>query len=106
MTIVNSWESLIVDTKISMLVALGVLDLPLCLRGCEIKMSKLNKQDISETGYYKLNVLLVSNFKIIAAVIYKTRIIWKRRSRSKHFTDAAIECCSSNLCLAAITKII
>ena len=48
MTPVNSWESLVVATKISILVALGVLDSPLC----EIKMSKLNKQHISEIGYY------------------------------------------------------
>ena len=38
----NGWESLTVDTKISILVALGVLDATLC----EIKMSKLNKQYI------------------------------------------------------------
>ena len=48
MLIVNGWESLVVDTKISILVALGVLDSPLS----EMKMSKLNKQHISETGYY------------------------------------------------------
>ena len=48
MTTVNGWESLIVDTKVSILVALGVLDTPLF----EIKMSKLNKQDISETEYH------------------------------------------------------
>ena len=48
MTTINGWESLVVDTKISILVVLGVLDSPLC----EIKMSKLNKQHISETGYY------------------------------------------------------
>ena len=48
MTTVKGWESLFVDTKISILVALGVLDSPLC----EIKMRKLNKQHISETGYY------------------------------------------------------
>ena len=34
MTTVNAWESLAVYTKISILVALGVLDLP------QIKMSK------------------------------------------------------------------
>ena len=39
MTTVSGWESLVVDTKISILVALGILDSPLC----EIKMSKLNK---------------------------------------------------------------
>ena len=48
MTTVSGWESLVVDTKISILVALGILDSPMC----EIKMSKLNKQHISETGYY------------------------------------------------------
>ena len=48
MTPVNGWESLVVGTKISILVALGVLDPPLC----EIKMSKFIKQHISETGYY------------------------------------------------------
>ena len=45
MTTVNSWESLVVDTKSSILVALGVLDSP----RCEIKMDKLSKQQISET---------------------------------------------------------
>ena len=30
MATVNGWEALVVDTKISILVALGVLDLPLC----------------------------------------------------------------------------
>ena len=48
MLTVNGWESLVADTKMSILVALGVLDSPLC----EMKMSKLNKQHISETGYY------------------------------------------------------
>ena len=46
-TTVNGWESIIVNTKISILVALGVLELPLC----EINMRKLNKQHISETRY-------------------------------------------------------
>ena len=48
MTTVNGWESLVVDKNVSILVALGVLDSPLC----EIKMSKLNKQHVSETRYY------------------------------------------------------
>ena len=48
MTTYIGWESLVLDIKIFILVALGVLDFPLC----EIKMSKLNKQHISETGYY------------------------------------------------------
>ena len=48
MTTVNDWESLFIDTKISILVDLGVLGSPLC----EINMNKLNKQHISETGYY------------------------------------------------------
>ena len=47
-TTVDGWQSLNIDTEISILVALGILDLTLC----EIKMSKLNKQDIGETGYY------------------------------------------------------
>ena len=47
-TTVNGWESLIVDTNISILVTLGVADSPLC----EIKISKLSKQHISETRYY------------------------------------------------------
>ena len=54
MTTVNGWESLIVDTKISILVALGVLDSPLCV----IEMSKLKKQHNSETRYYLINILL------------------------------------------------
>ena len=45
-TMVNSCKSLIIDTKISILVALDVLDLLLC----EIKTTKLNKQHISETA--------------------------------------------------------
>ena len=45
---VNGWESLFVDSKISILVTLGVPDSPLY----EIKMSKLNKQHISQTEYY------------------------------------------------------
>ena len=52
MATVNDWESLVVDTKISTLVALGGLDSPLG----EMKMSKLNKQHISKTGL--LNILL------------------------------------------------
>ena len=44
MATVDSWVSLVVDTKISILVTLGVLDLPLC----ESKMSKSNKQHISQ----------------------------------------------------------
>ena len=47
MATVNGWEPLVVNTKISILVALGVLDSP----QCEIKMKKLNKQRISEIGY-------------------------------------------------------
>ena len=48
MTTVNGWEALVVDTKISILVALDILDSPLC----EMKISKSNKLYISETGYY------------------------------------------------------
>ena len=76
-TTFNGWESLIVETKISILVALGVLDEPLC----EIKISKLNKQQTSETGYY-----LSLNEKTLY--------------RISHLR------CSSNLCLTAIIKII
>ena len=47
-TTVNDWESLNVDTKIPILFALGVLDSP----PCEMKVKKLNKQHIRETGYY------------------------------------------------------
>ena len=50
MTTVNRWDSLVVHAKISILVTLRVLDLLLC----EIKMSKLNKQHIGETGYYSI----------------------------------------------------
>ena len=39
MTTINSWELLVVDTKISILVALGVLDWHLC----KIKRNKLSK---------------------------------------------------------------
>ena len=48
MATVKDSEPLFIDTKISISVALGVLDSPLC----EIKMSKLIKQYTSETGYY------------------------------------------------------
>ena len=48
MTKINCWELLIVDTIVSILVALGVLDSPVC----DTKMRKLNKKHISETGYY------------------------------------------------------
>ena len=47
MITVKGWEGLVFGTQISILVALGVLDSPLR----EIKMRKLNKQHISETGY-------------------------------------------------------
>ena len=47
MTNVNGLQLLIINTKISILIDLGVLDLPLC----KIKLSKFNKQRISETGY-------------------------------------------------------
>ena len=77
MTTVNDWDSLVFDTKMTILVALGVLDSPLC----EIKMSTLNKQHINETGY----------------------LASERRS---HFTEAASERYYSNLCLVAIIAII
>ena len=48
MATVKDWESFVADTKTSILVALDVPDLSLC----EIKMRKLNKQRISETGFY------------------------------------------------------
>ena len=47
MTTGNDWEPLVVDTKISILVAFGVLNSPLP----ETKISKFNKQHISETEY-------------------------------------------------------
>ena len=47
-TTVNDWKSVIVGTKMPILVAFGCLDSPLC----EIKMSELNKQHISQTRYY------------------------------------------------------
>ena len=53
MTIVNGWESVVVDTKISILVVLGVPDLPLY----EIKMSKL-KQAAYQLNTILLNILL------------------------------------------------
>ena len=68
---VYRWESLVVDTKISILVNLRVLDLPLC----EIKVSRLKKQHISETEYYQIlcwNLFkddTVVIFQIIAAVV-------------------------------------
>ena len=48
MTTVNAWKSLVFETKIYILIALGVLDFPLC----EIKTTKLNVQHTSETEYY------------------------------------------------------
>ena len=47
MTTVNGWDSVIVNIKISILAALAALDQPLG----EIKVRKLLKQRISETGY-------------------------------------------------------
>ena len=54
MATVYGWESLIVGKKNLHLSCLDVLDPSLC----EIKMSKLNKQHISETGYYEVNILM------------------------------------------------
>ena len=47
---------MIVDSKISILVASGVLDLSLS----EIKINKLKKQHIIETRYSQTNILLNS----------------------------------------------
>ena len=58
MTTVNGWESLVVDTKIYILVALGVLDSPLC----EIKMSKFCEIYLKMTQWWVI-------FQIIAAVV-------------------------------------
>ena len=56
MTTLNNWDLLNVDTKISILVTLGVLDLPLC----EIKMKKVSKyqgmlsvkQDVAKYAFF------------------------------------------------------
>ena len=52
MTRVNGSQrwSLVVDKKISILIALIVLDSPLC----QINMSKSNTQRISQTGYNQI----------------------------------------------------
>ena len=47
---------MIVDSKISILVASGVLDFSLS----EIKINKLKKQHIIETRYNQINILLNS----------------------------------------------
>ena len=47
---------MILDSKISILVASGVLDLSLS----EIKINKLKKQHIIETRYNQINILLNS----------------------------------------------
>ena len=102
MTTVNGWESLVVETKISILVTLGALDSSLC----EIKMSRLNKQIL-------LNILLkfiegdtvVSDFSDYCSNSLENENTLTTERR-KHFTEAATEMRSSNLCLAAIIKII
>ena len=96
MTTVNGWESLFIDTKISILVDLGVLDSPLC----EINMNKLNKQHISETGYYEIfcrNLFKVdtvmsdfSDYCCRSLENENTLAIEKR----KRFKEAATEKCS------------
>ena len=108
MTTVNGCESLVVETKISILVTLGVLDSSLC----EIKMSRLNKQNISETGYYYIfcwNLFkgdtVVSDFSDYCSNSLENENTLTI-DRRKHFTEAATEIRSSNLCLAAIIKII
>ena len=80
MTSVTGWESLIVNTKVSILVALGALGLPLC----EIKESDF--QD-----YY------CSNSENENTLANETR---------KCFTEAATKTYSSNLCLATIIRLI
>ena len=105
---VYRWDSLVVDTKISILVNLRVLDLPLC----EIKVSRLKKQHISETEYYQIlcwnlfkDDTVVSNFSdyCCSSLENENTLAIERR---KHFTVAITERCSSNFCLAAIIKII
>ena len=54
---------MIVDSKISILVASGVLDLSLS----EIKINKLKKQHIIETRYNQTNILL-NSFKDVTVV--------------------------------------
>ena len=67
----------------AILVALGVLDLPLC----EIKVSKLNKV----VGDFKDDCCSSLENEHTLAIEMK-----------KHFIEAASKRCSSNLCLAAI----
>ena len=92
----------------TILVALGVLDSPLC----EIKMSTLNKQHINETGYYKIfcwhlfkDDTVVSDFSdyCCSSLENEKNLASERRS---HFTEAASERYYSNLCLVAIIAII
>ena len=75
MTTLNNWDLLNVDTKISILVTLGVLDLPLC----EIKMKKVSKyqgmlsvkQDVAKYAFFFEDDRVVNVFKIIAIAMRK-----------------------------------
>ena len=91
-----------------MLVPLGVLESPMC----EIKMSKLSKKYISETGLLNkyfveiyLKMTLVSDFQDYLCSHLVNENTWAIEMR-KHSTEAATERCSSNLYLTAIIKII
>ena len=87
MTRVNGSQrwSLVVDKKISILIALVVLDSPLC----QINMSKSNKQRISQTGYYQIfcwNLFKddteASAFSDCYYIVWKMRILWPLKKES------------------------
>ena len=106
---VNGWEPLIVDTKISIIVVLYVLDSPLC----EIKLSKLNEQNISEIEITKLIFcwnLLKDDTMMSDSWDYRCSSLENENTLAtemrKHFTEVATERCSSNFCLADIIKTI
>ena len=108
MTRVNGSQrwSLVVDKKISILIALVVLDSPLC----QINMSKSNKQRISQTGYYQIfcwNLFKDDTEASAFSDCYYSSLKNENTltiEKGKHFTKAATEECSSNLCFAAIIK--
>ena len=85
--------------KVSILVTLSVLDLLLC----EIKMSKANKQQSVKQDITKYfgEILFKGDTMVIDVLDYCCSSLQNKNifaiGRRKHFTEAAIERCSSNL---------
>ena len=101
MTTVNDWESLIVGTKISILVTLGVLNSPL--------MSKLTETRIITKQIFFLDLFnndtVVSDFQNYCCSNLEKENTLTNEIR-KHFKGPATERCSSNLCLTVTIQII